>query len=667
MNRSGRNDNTKTIIGVGFAAIFTLMLLVSGLSMSALGTVNDDMRSLIHDADEKTGRAYQMRDAIRLRSGAARSLTQIEDRMEREKVFDKLTGYTRDYSETRTKLAEVGANRREQAILDDIELAEHRVDDAYDRAGSLLVAQDATEKQLKSALSDVQLQELVLLNHLNTLVALERTLAQEALEANQSTYRQTRKVLLTIVILSFAFSLLISGIVTNRVSRANRRIAHMASHDDLTGLHNRRSFEQHLHLSMNNAKRFEDAMGLMYLDLDRFKIVNDTCGHHAGDQLLIQITELISSRLRSGDLFARLGGDEFGIVARADNFEDIQQLAEVLRNIVADYSFQYDEQAFKVSLSIGLVPVDGREKNIEKILADVDSACYVAKQSGRNCVHVMADDDAEVLKYRTDIEGVKAIRAALAQERLSLFFQPVFAIKEESLSMAHCEILLRIRSENGELYSPAKFIPIAEKYNVMSEIDRWVFNHVIEWLQENQDHHQVPKLLVNLSGLSFIDDDFCDAIAQTLASSDVDATRIVFEISESAVVGNYEKARLFIARVQALGCQFALDDFGSGMSALAYLKLLSVDYLKINGSLVSNMINDSVDQDMVSAINQISHSIGAETIAEFVEDDDTLQRLRTLGVDYAQGYGLRMPSPLSQLVDELSPVIGDHREMRKAS
>ena len=317
--------------------------------------------------------------------------------------------------------------------------------------------------------------------------------------------------------------------------------------------------------------------------------------------------------------------------------------------------FEYAEQVFRVSLSIGVVPIDERATDMESLLADVDSACYVAKQSGRNRVHVTAENDQEVVKYRSDIAGVRSIRQALAEERLSLFFQPVFGIEEHGVSMAHCEVLLRIRSENGELYSPARFIPIAEKYNIMSEIDRWVFGTVADWLAAHQGRYDVPCLLINLSGLSFLDDAFCDFVVERLERGDVDPTLVTFEITETAAVDNLDKALAFVERVRRLGCRFALDDFGSGFSTFAYLKSMPVDFLKIDGSLVTDLAHDEIDREMVRAINQIGHAVGAQTIAEFVEDDATLVVLREMGVDYAQGYGLRLPSPLARLVDELEP------------
>lgn len=654
MFKASDKDHTKTIIGLGFLTVFSLMILVTWLSMSTLQSVNTGMSELIESTGQKTSRAYQMRDVIRLRSGAVRTLVQTEDTSERQRIFKQLSEYTKVYSEARDALRQLGANERERTILAEITQADERVAEAYRLASTEISSINLDLTVLRSALNSVQLQELVLLNHLNELVKLEKQLAEEALDSNQETYRDTQKLLVVIVSAAFALSMIISATVIARVARANRRIAHLANHDDLTGLHNRRSFEQHLAQTIAVADRSENAHGLLYLDLDRFKIVNDTCGHHAGDQLLIQITQLMQERLRRGDLFARVGGDEFAIIAQGNTFADIQSLAEELRIIINEFEFNYEQQSFKVSLSIGVTPIDGQISSIEQVLADVDSACYVAKQSGRNRVHVTQDDDAEVVQYRSNLAGMQAIRKALTDNRLSLFYQPVFHLLDDTMTIAHCEILLRIRSENGDMYSPARFIPIAEKYNVMNEIDQWVFSNVIEWLAENQADHVIPRLLINLSGMSFADDDFSNFIVERLGRGDVDPTHIAFEISEGAAVRNFRKVSQFIDQIRALGCELALDDFGSGFSSFDYLKKLPIDYLKIDGSLVKNIAENEVDRNMVAAINQIGHTVGARTIAEFVEDDASLQCLKNMQVDFAQGYGLRMPAPLSELADELS-------------
>jgi len=534
MTEGLKEDNTRAVITIGFLAVFIAMGLALVLSMATLSSANEEMSKLIEGNAQKASLAYQMRDVIRSRSAAMKSLLQINEPDEREKIFDKLISNTDSYLSSRNKLEALGANEREREVLDKIVIADQRVTEVYDKANNKIYSMNSSPDMLKSVLADVQLQELVLLNQLNDLVQLEKALAEETLAGSHKRYKKTQGLLLALCLAAFGISLLIASFVIKRASQANRRIAHLATHDDLTGLNNRRSFEAQLEHTIAIAPRSQDKYGLMFVDLDRFKIVNDTCGHHAGDQLLVKLTCIVQARLRRGDTFARLGGDEFAIIARATSFENIVAMAEELRQLVSEFKFHYAEQTFRVSLSIGVIPLEGEVTDIEDILSDVDSACYVAKQLGRNRVHVTQENDAEIIKYRNDIAGVQNIRAALAEERLVLFYQPVYEIMQDGVQMAHCEILLRIKNESGELISPAAYIPIAEKYNVMTEIDRWVLSHVIDWVISLQHDYVIPKLLINLSGMSFINDEFLEFVVKQLQIRDVDPEKIAFEITETA-------------------------------------------------------------------------------------------------------------------------------------
>jgi len=611
------------------------------------------MSDLIDDTELKTGTAYQMRDVIRRRTGETRSLAQVTGPEERERIFNRLINLTATYHEASEQLLQLGSSQAEREILAKIETDDERVAVAYEQVNASLFAMISSPPALKSAIQQTQLQELVLLNRLNDLVELERAIADEQLANNQTHYQRTQKALLFISMVVLILGIVIAIVVTNRVSRANSRIAHLASHDDLTGLINRREFELQLSQTITMATQSPRQFGLMYLDMDRFKIVNDTCGHHAGDKLLIELTELISSRLRGTDLFARIGGDEFAIIAAARSFEAISTLADDIRCIVNDYVFTYENQQFKVSLSIGLIPIRGDITDLETLLTNVDSACYIAKQSGRNRVHVARSNDADITKYKSDIASIQFIRQAVAEDRFKLYYQPVFKITSTGVQLEHCEILLRIISESGEVLSPAEFIPLAEKYNLMHEIDRWVLTNVLAWVREHQQQYGLPRLLINLSGLSFIDSEFLNFSMEQLQQDGIDPSRIAFEITETAAVDNLDLARGFMHRIRSLGCRFALDDFGTGFSTFAYLKNLPIDYLKIDGSLVRNLATDEMDMEMVRAINQIGHTVGARTIAEFVENDEILDILRELGVDYAQGYGLQKPQELVTLLESL--------------
>jgi len=660
-------DHTKVIIGAGFIAVFALMLLVAYLSVNTLNRVNRSMADLIYNTDQKTSLTYQMRDVIRLRSAEVRAIAQTNNPDDREKIFDKIFQSTETYNNASAQLIQLGANERETEALDKIATAYDLTYDAYDKAGNRIYSVVRDTDALKSSIGNVQLRELVLLNHLNSLVLLEKELSTEALAANQEYYKTIRKWLIASVFAAFVVSLIISGTVITRVSAANNRIKHLANHDDLTGLRNRRSFEVLLNSRMSKAQRSTSTHGLLYLDFDRFKIVNDSCGHHAGDQLLIQLSQLMLTHIQKDDVFARVGGDEFVIIAERASVDEVVELAESLREVVQNFEFFYQAESFKISVSIGVIPITGLEDNIETLLQDVDSACYVAKQWGRNQVHLANDSDAEVVQYKNDIAGIHNIRQALDENLLTLFYQPVHRILESGTEMVHCEILLRIINKDGEVLSPAEFIPIAEKYNLMAEIDRWVIKNVMSWIAEHQVEKEIPRLLINLSGLSFLDVEFLDFVVDQLKKNDIDPAKIAFEITETAALDNISQANAFIDRLQNFGCRFALDDFGTGFSTFAYLKSLPIDYLKIDGSLVKNICADSVDREMVRAIHTIGQTVGAKTIAEFVENDAIVDALREIGVDYAQGFGLQRPEPLDGLLKQVPDREGKIGEWRHAS
>jgi len=686
----------------GFFAIFSLMILVSWLSLTTLQGVNTSMSELSAAIHTKTSHTHQIRDTIRLRSTAISRLlnTQwqnadvpnvepMQSASEREKfqLIEQIDNYTTQYNQLRLKLKELAFSPQEKVILAKISNVDNRISEAYTTAVSAQVnlrkasaehSTNGTDSGLfrstntrqsvghslgrtgisfdglyaRSAYSDLQEHEVSLLRHLDELIILDSNLAQNALKDNQRKYEQTKQWLLCIVGAAFALALLISSIVAGRINRANSRIAHLANHDDLTGLHNRRSFEQHLKQTIAIAERSENIYGLLFIDMDHFKIVNDTSGHHAGDQLLIQLTRMLSDRLRRGDLFARVGGDEFAIIAQGKSFNDIRVLAEDIRLLVNDFTFYYEEHAFKVSLSIGVTPIDGQERSLEKILTDVDSACYVAKNSGRNSVHVTEDNDVDVVRHRNKLANVQNIRRAITDSQLSLFYQPIFDIEDVTTPVSHYEMTLRVHTKNGDLFQPHQFLPIAEKYQLKVKLDRWTLQHTINWLEDNQADLDVSYILVHLSAQSIIDAEFIDFVFDTLERSEIDTSTLVFEISESTAVHNLQNVKQFMRRMEKFGCELALSDIGSGLAGLNYLKQLSLKHFKINGALAKNIANDMVDRQLVSAINSVAHTVGAKTIAQMVEDEKTIDNLRALKVNFVQGDQLKEPMPLEHLTTE---------------
>ncbi|MEH2052951.1 MAG: EAL domain-containing protein [Nostoc sp.] len=425
----------------------------------------------------------------------------------------------------------------------------------------------------------------------------------------------------------------------------SREITWQASHDSLTGLVNRHEFEQCLEQAVNSARTYNLEHALCYLDLDQFKIVNDTCGHAAGDELLRQVTTLLQTKIRQTDVLARLGGDEFGAVLYKCSLEQAIRVAEVMRKTIQEFRFVWEDNIFSIGASIGLVEINAKTESGVSLLSYADAACYAAKNKGRNRVHLFQSDDEELLQQRGEMQWVSRITKALEENRFCLYSQTIVAIAPTATPETHYEILLRLRDEEGNLVAPMAFIPAAERYNLMPTIDRWVINTLFKsW--SLAEHNSNTSYAINLSGTTINDDQFISFLHEQFALYQVPPQLICFEITETVAITNLTKACQFITELQRYGCRFSLDDFGSGMSSFTYLKTLPVDYLKIDGGFVQNIIENSVDDAMVEAITRIGHVMGLKIIAEFVENDAILQRIKALGVDYAQGYGVAKPRPL---------------------
>ncbi len=434
-----------------------------------------------------------------------------------------------------------------------------------------------------------------------------------------------------------------------------RRMAFLASHDPLTGLLNRREFETHLQQALETAQTGSREHALLYLDLDQFKIVNDTCGHIAGDELLKQLANHLQKEIRASDVLARLGGDEFGVVLEDCSVDKAKQIADLLRQSVKDFRFLWESRTFEIGVSIGLVPISRDSGGITEVLSAADSACYVAKDHGRNRIHIYQPGDRAMAQRRGEMQWVHRLRQGLENNSFDLYCQAIVPVREGNRPPGRFyEILVRVQDE--DLVLPAAFIPAAERYHLMPSIDRWVIRSVFSMLEEyrsrrgDADEHGAAHFAVNLSGQSLGDEKFLEFVMQQFAQHRIDPASICFEITETAAIANLARARDFIARFKSMGCQFALDDFGSGLSSFGYLKSLSVDYLKIAGDFIEGMVEDPVDHAMVDAINQIGHVMGLITVAESVENFPILDRLRDLGVDYAQGVGIDAPKPLHQLL-----------------
>ena len=429
--------------------------------------------------------------------------------------------------------------------------------------------------------------------------------------------------------------------------RLHRALHYQASHDALTGLINRREFENRLTAAVDSARTVADCRhALLYLDLDQFKLVNDTCGHPAGDQLLKQITGVLQSRVRGGDTLARLGGDEFGILLQDCTLDQALRVAESVRQAIRDYRFVWQDGVLAVGVSVGIVELTNDTLNVANVMSAADVACYAAKDQGRNRVQLYKPDD--VPERHREMHWVSKLTRACEESRFELFYQPIVPIGDNRNEREHFELLLRLRDGSDAVVTPAEFIPAAERYNVMPSIDRWVVRQALDRLVHRSGTGVKPyTIAVNLSGTSLNDERFLEYLITELSSRNLSPGAVCFEITETAAIANLGNVVYFMRELKTRGCHFALDDFGSGLSSFMYLKTLPVDYLKIDGQFIENVTRDPVDRSMVDAISHVGKAMGIHTIAERVESLEVLQELGRLGIGFAQGFHIAEPKPTS--------------------
>lgn len=436
--------------------------------------------------------------------------------------------------------------------------------------------------------------------------------------------------------------------ITQR-KRNEEQLMFLSRHDPLTGLVNRREFESRLHQALEEVHHQDEHHTLLLLDLDQFKLVNDTCGHVAGDELLRQVTLILRQLTRGGDVLARLGGDEFAILLT--NCEEVNALnvAEKIRSQIQAMRFDWDGRVFNPAASVGLVHLVSQLETVKDVMNMADAACLTAKNSGRNRVHIYDPKDTQLASHQTQLEWASRISESIEHDWFQLYVQPIVALSGDAFGGKSYEVLLRLQYDK-EIVFPGTFLPAAERYNLMPQVDRWVVRTLFRWLNENPlKQHSIGDISVNLSGLTLGDKEFPAYLREQFKRYDIPPEKICFEITETIAVTNLSSTLKFIEEFRAIGCSFSLDDFGSGFSSYGYLKNLPVDYLKIDGAFIKDMVGSEIDRAMVESINRIGHVMGKKTIAEFVENDDIAELLQRIGVDYAQGYGISRPFPIDEI------------------
>jgi diguanylate cyclase (GGDEF)-like protein/PAS domain S-box-containing protein len=426
-----------------------------------------------------------------------------------------------------------------------------------------------------------------------------------------------------------------------------REMSYQASHDALTGLVNRTEFERRLEAALDSARGEGIGHVVCYLDLDRFKIVNDTGGHIAGDNLLREVGGLLKQRLRDSDTVARVGGDEFAMLLAGCPLDKAQQIAEDVCRAVAAHPFAWQDRTFDVGVSVGLVEVGKDSGSAESVLNAADSACYVAKQQGRGRTHVYSTRDEVTARQRGEIQWLQRLQRALKENGFELYVQPIVAMGGRNRTGPAAEVLLRMRGDAGEVILPVHFLASAERYQLMSHIDRWVVQTALAAIAGGTPHLPVGRTCnINLSAQTLGDDDFLAFVVDVLDHTGVSPERICFEVRESAVVSQLDQAQRFIDVLHGIGCRFALDNFGSGIGSFANLKNLSLDYLKIDGTYTRNLESDNVNREMIAAMVKLARTLDFQVVAEQVEDQTSFETLRDLGVDFVQGYAVDKPRPL---------------------
>lgn len=432
--------------------------------------------------------------------------------------------------------------------------------------------------------------------------------------------------------------------------RMGHEMSFRATHDELTGLVNRSEFESRLQRALSDSQQRDSEHALMYIDLDQFKLVNDACGHAVGDQLLRQVTELLHSSVRSRDTLARLGGDEFGVILEHCSVEQAERVAQKICDQMEEFRFVHEGRRFRIGTSIGLVPLDKRWSNSDAIMQAADTSCYAAKEAGRNRVHLWFDTDQTMRTRKGEMQWATRLEQALDEDRFVLYGQRIAPIRPNGEGL-RCEVLIRLQEHDGAVIPPGAFLPAAERFQLASRIDRWVVRHVFALLASRHPAlTAVHTLAVNLSGQSIADPAFQRYVLELIESQPVDLSKLCFEITETAAITKLAEAGSFVQDMRRLGMRLALDDFGAGSSSFGYLKALQVDYLKIDGQFIKDVVHDPLDRAAVRCFCDVARVMGLKTVGEFVENDPILQELLELGVDYAQGYLIHRPEPLSQLL-----------------
>jgi len=648
-------DNIRLLVTFGFATILALMLSLAAISLLQLQSINARMEKLVKVTNMKTAAVNDMRDAIHLRADSLKTMRLTKDIFERDTEHQQFINHAGKYRMAREKLISLGLDEREAAINGELQQLT-RASQPYNEDASELLMSKAPEAEINTVMEQASLLQGLILDKLEDLIRLEQQNTQETLTVSRRHYSRTRQLLFVLTGMALLLSLLISRTVIKHVSAKNRQLAYHASHDALTGLINRREFEHRVERAIRNASAQGATHALLYLDLDQFKVVNDTCGHATGDELLQQLAQLLLGSVRHRDTLSRLGGDEFGMLFENCPLDKAVEIANNLIKTIDDFTFTWDDTTFTLGICIGIVPIDRSTTDIASTMSAADSACYIAKESGRNQVKIAHMGDRRLQERHGEMQWVSRLTRALEEDRFALYFQPIIPCADKSVHDRHMEILVRLIDDDGSVITPGSFLPAAEKYKLVSSIDRWVIEHTMTWLAAtNSTGNRPVTVAINLSGQTISNPASTNFIINKMEEAGVSTEHIIFEIAETVAIANITAATSFMLTLRGCGCRFSLDDFGSSLSSFTYLKKLPVDFLKIDGVFIRDILSDPVDHAMVKSINKLGHLLGKETIAKFVETHETADELRLMGINFLQGYACAKPRPLNNYTQNQAP------------
>ncbi|MBT8118038.1 MAG: EAL domain-containing protein [Gammaproteobacteria bacterium] len=648
-------DNTRLLVTIGFLTVLVLMFSLVAIALLQLQKTNESMEYLVERTNKKTAAAHAMRDAIRLRANSLKTMQLTNDIFERDAESLRLISHAGKYRRARERLVSLGMDEQETLLHEQLQQLA-RTSQPYNDLASELLMSDASPEQLESVIRNAVALQRMMLDKLEELVAIELRNTEEALAASRAHYRTTRQLLIALSMFVLLFSVIVARTVIRHVSAKNRQLTYQASHDALTGLINRREFEVRLDRAIRVARAQSGAHALLYVDLDQFKIVNDTCGHAAGDELLQQLSGLLLSSVRYRDTLSRLGGDEFGMLLENCPLDKAVSIANDLLKIMDSFQFTWNDNIFTLGMSIGVVPIDRTTTDIAMALSAADSACYIAKEAGRNRVQIAHLGDRRLQERHGEMQWVSRLTRALEEKRFELFYQPIIPCARRNNGTRLIEVLLRLLDDDGTIIAPTVFMPAAEKYNLAANIDRWVIATTLEWIAANSgDGNRPLTVFINISGQTVGSADMLRFIIDKMDETGVSPEMVVFEITETTAITNITSATSFMLTLKGCGFRFSLDDFGSGLYSFTYLKKLPIDFLKIDGTFVRDALSDPVDYAMVRSINELGQLLGKETIAEFVESLEIADELRNIGVDYVQGYAYSKPLPLHDFTHTMRP------------